>query len=386
MKQQNIFVVGAGLAGATVARMVAEQGGQVTVFEKRHHIAGNCYDRRCPQTNVREHYYGPHIFHTDDEGVWCFIQRFAEFVPYFHRVFTTSRGQVWNLPINLQTLNQFRAASMTPEEARTWLGTLTSQSIRPAENLEQHALSLMGPELYETFFRDYTEKQWGCPASSLPPAILKRLPFRFDYTDGYFDHRYQGMPKDGYTKLVEEMLSHPNITVHTNVSITPDAARKLREKGHLFWTGTLDGWFNYDAGRLRWRTLDFIREIANSDSQGCAVMNYGDKSVPWTRITDHARLSPWEKHSNTLLIREYSREADEDDIPYYPLRLAGDEALFRYYRDRAAALSGVTFLGRLGTCSYMDMDVTVRQAMAVAQHFIDAEPGEPFPAWPEVIA
>lgn len=383
MKQQNIFVVGAGLAGATVARILAEQGGHVTVFEKRHHIAGNCYDRRCTQTNVREHHYGPHIFHTDDEGVWRFIQRFAEFVPYFHRVFTTARGQVWNLPVNLQTLNQFRAASMTPEEARTWLGTLTVQSNKPAENLEQHALQLMGTELYETFFRGYTEKQWGCPASSLPPTILKRLPFRFDYTDGYFDHRFQGMPKDGYTAMVKAMLSHPNITVQTNVLVTPDVIQELRGKGHLFWTGALDAWFNYDAGRLRWRTLDFRREIADLEAQGCAVMNYGDKSVPWTRVADHARLSPWEKHSKTLLIREYSREAKEDDIPYYPLRMAGDEALFGHYRGRAAALSDVTFLGRLGTYCYMDMDVTVKQAMAVAQRFLAAESDEAFPAWPE---
>lgn len=383
MKNKKIYIVGAGLSGATIARLLAEQGAEVSIFEQRDHVAGNCYDARCPHTRVREHRYGPHIFHTNDEDVWQFVQRFARFMPYQHRVFTTSQGQVWNLPVNLHTLNQFRATAMTPNEARKWLASMTISTPGGAENLQQHAHELMGAPLYETFFRDYTEKQWGCPATQLPASVLKRLPFRFDYTDGYFDSRFQGMPEDGYTAMVQSMLQHPNILVQTDLTVTAEMARELMKKGHVFWSGPLDAWFNHDAGRLRWRTLDFVREAAKADAQGCAVMNYADKSVPWTRITDHARLSPWEQHQQTLLVREIPREAKENDIPYYPLRMADDERLLTHYRERASALNGVTFIGRLGTYRYMDMDVTLRQAMSIAKHFMTTPAGERFLAWPD---
>ncbi|MCU6278381.1 UDP-galactopyranose/dTDP-fucopyranose mutase family protein [Enterobacter quasiroggenkampii] len=365
-----VFIAGAGLAGSTVARLLAEKGARVTVYEARDRVAGNCYDLRCPQTGVRVHQYGPHIFHTADEAVWAFVNRFARFIPYHHRVFTTARGQVWSLPVNLLTLSQFRGQAMDPQEARRWLATLAIGAEQPAKNLEARGLQLMGRALYDTFFRGYTEKQWGCPAAELPAAILNRLPFRFDFSDGYFSHPYQGMPENGYTDLIQTILDHPGITVITGSPMSPAQARDIREEGHLFWTGPLDAYFHHDAGRLRYRTLDFVREVVPADWQGCAVMNYADPDIPWTRITDHARLSPWEHHEKTVIYREFSREAGLEDIPYYPVRLAGENALLGQYEARARQERNVTFLGRLGTCRYLDMDATIAQAMQAVQFFM----------------
>ncbi|UIL51489.1 MULTISPECIES: UDP-galactopyranose mutase [Pantoea] len=373
----SVFIVGAGLAGSTVARLLAEKGITVTLYEARDHLAGNCYDVRCSQTGVRVHQYGPHIFHTADEAVWQFVNRFARFMPYFHRVFTTARGQVWSLPVNLLTLSQFRGQAMTPRQARDWLTSLTTGTAQAAGNLEARGLQLMGRDLYDAFFRGYTEKQWGCPASELPAAILNRLPFRFDFSDGYFSHPYQGMPAEGYTGLVRAMLDHPGIQVHTCHKVTPAEARELARRGHLFWSGPLDAYFGHDAGRLRYRTLDFVREVVPADWQGCAVMNYADPDIPWTRITDHARLSPWEHHDKTVIFREHSREAGPGDIPYYPVRMAEEETLLTQYQERARQQPNVTFLGRLGTCRYLDMDATIAQAMGAAQAFLSS------PAWPE---
>ncbi|ELY4671730.1 NAD(P)-binding protein [Cronobacter muytjensii] len=371
-----VFIAGAGLAGSTVARLLAEKGARVTLYEARDHVAGNCYDARCPQTGVRVHQYGPHIFHTADEAVWAFVNRFARFIPYHHRVFTTARGQVWSLPVNLLTLSQFRGQAMTPQEARSWLATLASGEAKAAQNLEARGLQLMGRALYDTFFRGYTEKQWGCPATELPAAILNRLPFRFDFNDGYFSHPYQAMPENGYTELIMNMLNHPGITVITGSQVTPSLARDMQKQGHLFWTGPLDAYFSHDAGRLRYRTLDFMREVVPADWQGCAVMNYADPDVSWTRITDHARLSPWEHHEMTVIYREFSREAGPQDIPYYPVRLAGENAVLAHYEARARQESNVTFLGRLGTCRYLDMDATIAQAMQAVQTFMFSQTGK----------
>lgn len=370
MTLPSVFIAGAGLAGSTVARLLAEKGARVTVYEAREHVGGNCYDARCPQTGVRVHQYGPHIFHTADEAVWKFVNRFARFISYHHRVFTTARGQVWPLPINLLTLSQFRGQAMTPYEAKSWLATLASDAVEPAKNLEARGLQLMGRALYDTFFRGYTEKQWGCPATALPASILNRLPFRFDFEDGYFCHPHQGMPENGYTDLIQAMLDHPGITVRTGIPIDSHQARDMQKQGHLFWTGPLDAYFGHDSGRLRYRTLEFVREIVPADWQGCAVMNYADSDVIWTRITDHARLSPWEHHEKTVIFREYSREAGPDDIPYYPVRLSAENTALAGYEVRAQQEKNVTFLGRLGTCQYLDMDATISQAMLAVKTFM----------------
>ncbi len=368
--KHSIAIAGAGLAGSTLARMLAENGATVTIYEARSHIAGHCYDARCPQTGIMIHRYGPHIFHTDKQPVWDFLNRFTRFSAYQHRVKTCAQGRIWSLPVNLHTLNQFWNSALSPQQAREKLSTLALLTEEKPVNLQEQALQLMGDDLYQAFFKGYSEKQWGRSALSLPAAILKRLPFRFDYDDRYFRQRWQGIPRQGYTSMIRSMLDHPAITVHLNQPLTHADCHRLRQSGHLFWTGPLDAFFDYEAGRLPYRTLHFEEFITKGDWQGCAVMNYGDASVPWTRITEHKHFMPDEQHELTVCWREYSREAGPGDIPYYPVNLTQSDDLLTHYRQRASALDNVTFIGRLGTFRYQDMDAVVADALQVAQQFM----------------
>jgi UDP-galactopyranose mutase len=238
---------------------------------------------------------------------------------------------------------------------------------------------MIGPELYETFFKGYTQKQWGCDPTALPASILKRLPLRFNYDDNYFFHKYQGMPENGYTPMVEAILDHPGITLKLNTRF-----ERGDEAGfdHVFYAGPLDGWYGCDLGRLGYRTLDFERFNAEGDYQGCAVMNYPGTDVPFTRITEHKHFSPWETHDGSVMYREFSRACEPGDIPYYPIRLAAEQELLASYVARAQAEQGVTFVGRLGTYRYLDMDVTIREAMNTADLFLScASEGKPMPAF-----
>ena len=374
----RILCVGAGLSGAVIARALAEAGHRATVIDARPHAAGNCHTARCPETGVLVHVYGPHIFHTDDAQVWDYVNRFETFRPYRNRVKSTARGAVYALPINLHTINQFFAATMGPKEARAFIAARADASITEPRNFEEQALKMIGPELYETFMKGYTEKQWGCSPRDLPASILKRLPVRFNYDDNYFFHQYQGMPETGYTAMVERILDHPGIDLHLETPYTPDMADR---HDHLFWSGPLDGSFGDALGRLGYRTLDFERFTDTGDHQGCAVMNYPDPEVPFTRITEHKHFAPWEAHDATVCYREYSRAAGPGDIPYYPVRLVEEKALLAEYMDRAAAAEGVTFVGRLGTYRYLDMDVTIREALDTARTFLDRVPGAAMPAF-----
>ena len=365
----KFLMVGAGLSGAVIGRRMAEAGHDVTVIDSRNHVAGNCHTERDPETGVMVHVYGPHIFHTDDEAVWNYVNAFTTFMPYKNRVKSTTQGQVFSLPVNLHTINQFFGKTMRPEEARAFIEEQADTSITDPQTFEEQALRFVGPDLYEAFFKGYTEKQWGCSPTELPASILKRLPVRFNYDDNYFFHRFQGMPEHGYTPMVEAILDHPGITV--SLSTPFDPAMKA-EHDHIVWSGPLDGYFDYDLGRLGYRTLDFERFTASGDWQGCAVMNYGDRDVPFTRITEHKHFSPWESHEGSVLYREFSRACGPDDIPYYPIRMVDEKALLAYYVARAEGEDGVTFVGRLGTYRYLDMDVTIREAMDTAQAFLTA--------------
>ena len=237
------------------------------------------------------------------------------------------------------------------------------------QNFEEQALRVVGRALYEGFLKGYTEKQWGCAPALLPASILKRLPVRFDYDDNYFDHRFQGMPEDGYSVLVARILDHPNITVHLERSF---ARRDAQDFEHVFYSGPLDGYFDNQLGRLGYRTLDFERFTYEGDYQGCAVMNYADRDVPWTRISEHKHFAPWEEHLGSVCYREYSRAAEPGDILYYPIRLAEEKALLSQYETLAAKEENVSFVGRLGTYQYLDMDVTIRQALNRARGFLSA--------------
>lgn len=377
----KILLVGAGLSGAVIGRELAEAGHDCRIIDSRPHIAGNCHTERDGDTGVMMHVYGPHIFHTDDEDVWDYVNRFARFLPFQNRVKTTAQGQVYSLPINLLTINQFFGTTLRPDEARAFIKEKADTSIADPQTFEEQALRFVGPELYEAFFKGYTEKQWGCSPTELPASILKRLPVRFNYDDNYFFHRFQGIPQDGYTAMVAAILDHTRITVELNTDYHPDMAA---DTDHVFWSGPLDGYFDYRLGRLGYRTLDFERFTDEGDYQGCAVMNYGDRDVPYTRITEHKHFSPWESHAGTVCYREYSREAEPGDTPYYPIRLVQEKALLEQYVELARATSGVTFVGRLGTYRYLDMDMTVREALETAEHFTKAqEAGSRMPAFVE---
>jgi UDP-galactopyranose mutase len=380
MANGNLLMVGAGLSGAVIGRHLAEHGHRVTVVDSRDHVAGNCHTERDPETGVLVHVYGPHIFHTDDAEVWAYVNGFETFRPYRHSVKTTARGQVFSLPVNLHTINQFFARTMRPDEARDFIARdQADTSITDPETFEEQALRFVGRDLYEAFFKGYTTKQWGCHPSELPASILKRLPLRFNYDDNYFFHRFQGMPENGYTPMVERILDHPGITVHLQTAF--DRTQAV-DYDHVFYSGPLDGYFDFELGRLGYRTLDFERSTHEGDFQGCAVMNYGEAEVPFTRITEHKHFAPWEDHVQTVCYREFSRAAEPGDIPYYPIRLVAEKAMLADYVALARQSTGVSFVGRLGTYRYLDMDVTIREALDAARGFQAAvEAGQPVPAF-----
>ena len=365
---EKIAIVGAGFSGAVIARELACKGHAVQVFDSRAHIAGNCHTERDTESGVMVHKYGPHIFHTDNERVWDYLNQFTRFMPYTNRVKTTSQGRVYSLPVNLHTINQFFGKTFSPEQAQAFLATKADLSIEEPKTFEEQALRFVGRELYEAFFKGYTQKQWGCSPEKLPASILKRLPVRFNYDDNYFFHKYQGMPRDGYTAIVAQILDHPNIAVSLN---TRFARARAGDFGHVFYSGPIDGYFDYELGRLGYRTLDFKEIRAEGDYQGCAVMNYGDEDVPYTRISEHKHFSPWESHEKTICFAEYSRACEQNDIPYYPIRLTEEQAMLRRYVDLAGNETGVSFVGRLGTYRYLDMDVTIAEALDAADAFLE---------------
>lgn len=365
--REAIAIAGAGLSGAVIARLLAEAGCAVEVFEGRSHVAGNCHTERDPETGVLVHVHGPHIFHTDDEEVWSFVNRFAAFRPYENRVKTTVGGKVYSLPINLHTINQFFGKALRPDEARAFVANLTTEADEAPKSFEDQALAFVGRDLYEAFLKGYTEKQWGCAPADLPAAILKRLPLRFDYDDRYFSHRFQAMPVEGYTTLVDRLLSHERITLRLNKRLEREAGLAYR---HVFYSGPLDSYFDHAFGRLGYRTLDFERFTYDGDYQGCAVMNYGDPAIPFTRVTEHKHFAPWESHARSVCFREYARACGPDDVPYYPIRLVEEKRQLVRYVEEASRLSGITFVGRLGTYRYLDMDVTIREAIDTARAFL----------------
>ncbi|PDS46187.1 UDP-galactopyranose mutase [Rhizobium anhuiense] len=376
---EKIAVVGAGLSGAVIGRELAKAGHEVDVFETRNHIAGNCHTERDAATGVMVHVYGPHIFHTDDKDVWDYVNVFQNFLPYKNRVKTTSSGQVYSLPINLHTINQFFGKVFRPDEARAFIDSCSDKSISDPKTFEDQALRFVGKDLYDAFFKGYTQKQWGCSPAELPASILKRLPVRFNYDDNYFFHKYQGMPEHGYTEMIGRILDHTNITVHLETRFDSGLRKSF---DHIFYSGPLDGYFEYEYGRLGYRTLDFERFTYEGDYQGCAVMNYGDVAVPHTRVTEHKHFSPWEDHAGSVCYREFSRACGPDDIPYYPIRLIKEKQQLGQYVRRALQEASVTFVGRLGTYRYLDMDVTIREALDTARLYLSTRPGEtPMPAF-----
>ena len=361
---KKIAVVGAGFSGAIIGRAFAEHGHHVDLFESRAHVAGNCHTERDSETGILVHQYGPHIFHTDNDNVWRFVNHFSDFLPYINRVKAVSKGRVYPLPVNLFTINQFYGKTWSPNEAREFIKSVAVNYNRDPVTFEEQALAFVGEDLYRAFFMGYTEKQWGLSPQELPASILKRLPLRFNYDDNYFNHKYQGMPRDGYSSLVEKILEVKNLTVFLGTRFSSHLHSRY---DHIFYSGPIDSFFNFKFGRLGYRTLEFRMERGKGDFQGTAVINYCDPDVPFTRITEHKHFSPWESHENTIVFREYSRPCGEADIPYYPIRLVSEQKMLNAYLAAADALKNVTFVGRLGTYRYLDMDVTIAEALDLVE-------------------
>lgn len=366
--KKNVLVVGAGFSGAVIARQLAENEHKVTVVDARKHVAGNCYSEVDSKTGVTVHTYGPHIFHTDNEEVWSYLSRFTEMMPYINRVKATVAGKVFSLPINLHTINQFFGLTLSPDEAKKFIEGKGESNITDPQSFEEQALRFVGRELYEAFFKGYTIKQWGLSPADLPASILKRLPVRFNYDDNYFNHKYQGMPKNGYTEIVENLLSHENIETKLETFFEKNVAEAY---DHVFYSGPLDAYYEHIYGRLGYRTLDFEKFYYQGDYQGCAVMNYCEKDVPFTRITEHKYFAPWEKHAESVCYKEFSRSCGENDIPYYPIRQVGEMEMLDKYVQLAEKEEKVTFIGRLGTYRYLDMDVTIAEALNTSRLYLN---------------
>lgn len=370
MQHKNIAVIGAGFSGAVIAQQLAAAGHSVTVFENRSHIGGNCHTQRDAHTNIMVHTYGPHIFHTNNEEVWSYINQYGVMQPYINRVKAHVKNSIFSLPVNLHTLNQFFNKTFNPKQAEDFLATLADKSITDPKNFEEQAIFLVGKALYEAFFKGYTKKQWGRNPTELPASILKRLPLRFSYDDNYFNHRYQGMPRDGYTDIIANILNHTNIKLQLNSNYSTS---QNAEFDHIFYSGPIDQYFDCALGRLPYRTLRFEKHYDSGDFQGCAVLNYCDADIPYTRISEHKHFAPWETHKDTVYFKEYSSEAGKDDIPFYPIGLTEENSLLLKYQALAAKEPATTFVGRLGTYRYLDMDVTIAEALATAKHFLAAQ-------------
>ncbi|SCB07953.1 UDP-galactopyranose mutase [Rhizobium hainanense] len=376
----DLLIVGAGFYGATIAERVAnELQKNVLLIDRRSHIGGNAYSEFDGETGIEVHRYGAHLFHTPNEVVWTYLNRFTAFTDYKHRVYSTYRDQVYSMPINLGTISQFFNRRLSPDQARALIADHAAEMAgRHPANLEEKAISLIGRPLYEAFIRGYTAKQWQTDPRDLPEHIITRLPVRYTFDNRYFNDKYEGLPVDGYTAIFERMLKHPKIQIALGVDFF-SLKSSLPAGLPIVYTGPIDRYFDYSEGELGWRTIDFEKETLNTgDFQGMAVMNYADETIPYTRILEFRHFNPERSYQNekTVVVREYSRSAKRADEPYYPIDTRQDKEVFLRYRERAEAETNVHFGGRLGTYRYLDMHQAIGAALKafdsrVVPHFTE---------------
>ena len=371
----DLVIVGAGLFGLTIAERCAEELGlRVLILERRHHLGGNAYSERNPETGVEVHKYGAHLFHTSNERVWEYANRFTSFTDYRHKVFGKYQGQVYSLPLNLALINQFFGKSHTPDEARALIAEQSSEvATEDASNLEEKAISLIGRPLYEAFIKGYTAKQWQTDPTELSADIITRLPVRYTFQNGWFSDTYEGLPTDGYTAWLTKMADHPNIEVRLETDFLDPAtgvADEFKGKVPIVYTGPVDEYFGNSEGRLSWRTVDLEESVVDTDDfQGTGVVNYNDQDVPYTRIIEFKHFHPEREKTHlpgkSVIVHEYSRFAEEGDEPYYPVNTADDRAKLLKYRELAKAEPMVLFGGRLGTYKYLDMHMAIGAALSM---------------------
>jgi UDP-galactopyranose mutase len=380
----DLVVVGSGFFGLTIAERCATQlDRKVLVLDRRNHIGGNAYSAPEPQTGIEVHQYGAHLFHTSNKRVWDYVNQFTHFTDYQHRVFTIFKDKVYPMPVNLATICEYFGRYMTPDEARALVAEQADEiDSEKAENFEEKGISLVGRPLYEAFFRGYTAKQWQTDPRNLPAAIVSRLPVRYNFNNRYFSDTYEGLPVNGYTAWLENMADHPNIEVRLESDFF-DMRDDILGNVPVVYTGPVDAYFDYQAGELSWRTLDFELEVKNvGDFQGTSVMNYAAEDVPYTRIHEFRHFHPeraWYPKDRTVIMREYSRFAEKGDEPYYPINTAEDREKLLAYRDLAKAEPDVLFGGRLGTYKYLDMHMAIGSALTMFEnklrpHFADGAP------------
>ena len=370
----DLVVVGSGLFGLTIAEQAAtELGLKVALLDRRSNIGGNAYSEKEKQTGIEVHRYGAHLFHTSNERVWEYVNRFTEFTNYVHRVYTRHNGIVYPMPINLGTINQFFNAAYSPAEAKALIAEQAGELAgTDPQNLNDKGISLIGRPLYEAFIKHYTAKQWQTPPEELPASIISRLPVRYNYDNRYFNDKYEGLPVDGYAAWLERMAAHPNIEVHLNTDFFEPGHQYSRENvlGQIpvVYTGPVDRYFDYAEGDLSWRTIDLEEEVLPiEDFQGCSVMNYPDADVPFTRIHEFRHFHPERDYTKdaTVIMREYSRFANKGDEPYYPVNTSVDREKLLAYRDLAKGENNVLFGGRLGTYKYLDMHMAIGAALSM---------------------
>jgi UDP-galactopyranose mutase len=369
IQDADVLVVGAGLFGLTMAQQIAEKTTKkVSIIEKRDVVGGNAYSYFDEQTNIEVHKFGTHLFHTSNERVWDYVNRFTEFTNYEHKVFTKHHGVIYSMPINLHTLSQFYNRDISPQIARESISTANKKAKNEFQSFEDKAIASVGVEIYEAFFKNYTSKQWQIPPSELPSEIFTRLPVRFNLDNAYFDDKYQGLPTGGYHKWFLEMIDTPNITVHLNSDFFLIKDRLDLSDKLIIYTGPIDRYFNYRYGELSWRTLEFDFEtLPIEDFQGTSVMNYADNPPLFTRIHEFKHLHPERKYttSQTIIAREYSRKAQRNEEPYYPINSVHDREVLAQYRKDAAEETQVVFGGRLGTYQYLDMHMAIASALTL---------------------
>lgn len=360
MKKYDYLIVGSGLFGATFTYKAVKAGKKVLVLERRSHVGGNIYTEKVEGIDV--HKYGAHIFHTSSKEVWDFVNSIAEFNNFVNSPVANYKGEMYNMPFNMNTFSKMFGIS-TPSQAKAIIEQQKAEIEKEPENLEEQAISLVGRDIYTKLIKGYTEKQWGRDCRELPSFIIKRLPVRYTYDNNYFNDRFQGIPCEGYTALIERMLEGAEVRLNTN--FLDDKERYLSMADKCIYTGPIDEYYGYKLGKLEYRSLRFETELLEEENhQGVAVVNYTEREIPYTRIIEHKHFN-FGTQPKTVITKEYPTDWEEGMEPYYPINDAKNGELYKKYAVEAQN-EGVYFGGRLAQYKYFDMDDTVEAALNLA--------------------
>lgn len=363
----DYLIVGSGLFGSIFAYEANKRGKKCLVIDKRDHIGGNIYTREVEGINV--HQYGAHIFHTSNKEVWEYIQQFAEFNRYTNSPVAYYKGQIYNMPFNMNTFNKMWGV-VTPEEAKSKIAEQIKEAgIIEPKNLEEQAISMVGRDIYEILVKGYTGKQWGRPCTELPSFIIKRLPVRFTYDNNYFNDNYQGIPIGGYTQIIEKMLDGIEVKLNYDFFEHREELKDIADK--ILFTGMIDQYFDYKLGTLEYRSLRFETEVLDTDNyQGNAVVNYNEYEIPYTRIIEHKHFE-YGTQEKTVITKEYSTTWRKGDEPYYPMNDDKNNELYARYKELANKEGNVIFGGRLGMYKYFDMHHVIMEALHCVKEELD---------------